>query len=195
MNRTHFVAPAHWHAHINRYAASVNMREWQTDRQSLTSRLVGRCEAFRVERLQQRDAQCLPDEFESLGLSRRAKVIERDVLLRCYNVAVVYAHTALPLSATASQWPLFAALGNRSLGTTLFNDPLVTRGTLQFARLRTTHPLMQRILRMNLVGQETPGLHARRSLFTRHGSSLLVTEVFLPAISGVSQRVHSKAAQ
>lgn len=186
MSRTHFPAVANWHSHIHKYAVSEEMRDWLTNRHSLTSRLVARCGQFRVQRLQQQVAPCLQDEFRIIGLSRRTNVVERDVLLRCDDVAVVYAHTVLPLSANASHWPLFASLGNKSLGSTLFHDPLVTRGDLHYARLRTSHPLMRRILALQLAPAQTTRLFARRSLFTRHGSSLLVTEVFLPALSALS---------
>ena len=187
MNRSHRPSIAHWHTHINPSTASVQMRDWLTDRQSLTERLVAHCGEFRVQRLQQRVAQCLPDEFGVVGLSQCARVIERDVLLRCDGVAVVYAHTVLPLTANASQWPLFASLGNKSLGTTLFSDPLVARGALQFAQLHASHPLMQRVQALNLIAAPAERLFARRSLFTRRGSSLLVTEVFLPTLSGLLQ--------
>lgn len=191
MSRTHFPAIAHWNAHIDRHATSVEMREWLTNRQSLTLRLMAHCTQFRVQRLQQQVAPSLPDEFAPIGLFRRANVVERDVLLRCDDVAVVYAHTVLPLSATARQWPLFATLGNRSLGSTLFHDPLVRRGPLEYAQLRASHPLMQRIFQSQLVAY-TPRLWARRALFSRHGASLLVTEVFLPALSGLSLPTHAQ---
>jgi chorismate--pyruvate lyase len=189
MNKMRYSTLANWHTHLNRYASSKTMSDWLSDRQSLTARLLARCEEFRVQRLQQREARCLQDEFETIGLAKRSQVMERDVLLVCDDVAVVYAHTVLPLSANASQWPLFATLGNRSLGTTLFNDPQVERGALHFARLRLTHPLMQRIAGLNLLEAQTSSLYARRSLFTRKGSSLLVTEVFLPTIHSLRCRL------
>lgn len=175
-------ASAHWRAHINQYAASPLARDWLQNRQSLTARLVASCAEFQVQRLQQQSSQCLLDEVSVLGLTRRQQVMERDVLLRCDGVPVVYAHTILPLSANAAQWPLFASLGNRSLGTTLFSDPLVERGALHFSLLGPNHPLMRRIAVLDVQGSVTPSLYARRSLFTRRGSSLLVTEVFLPAL-------------
>jgi chorismate--pyruvate lyase len=186
MNRAHFSTIAHWSTHINRCAASAEMRDWLMNRQSLTSRLVARCKQFQVQRLHQHAAQCLPDEFEAIGLPKRLHVVERDVLLRCDGEAVVYAHTVLPLSANAGQWPLFSSLGNKSLGTTLFSDPLVVRGTLHFALLRARHPLMRRIVALNLweAGQ-VPHLHARRSVFVRQNSPLLVTEIFLPSIQAL----------
>ena len=186
--RSHSPAFAHWLAHINGVQASAQMADWLTNRSSLTARLVACSEQFRVQRLHQRRAICLPDEAMQIGLPRRAKVYEREVLLRCDGEAVVYAHTVLPLTATASQWPLFSSLGERSLGSTLFNDPLVQRGDLTYARLRQAHPLMRRIAALDGIEVEQSvsiNLLARRSVFRRKGACLLVTEVFLPAIANL----------
>lgn len=179
-----FPAMAQWHEHTNSVQASRQMADWLSNRDSLTARLVARCDAFRVQRLAQGRGRCLQDEFAQIGLPRSMQVIEREVLLRCDERAVVYAHTVMPMSANASQWPLFASLGNRSLGTTLFSDPLVQRGALSFARLRVSHPLMRRIAGLGLFGEMAKPSHlfARRSVFGRKGASLLVTEVFLPEI-------------
>ncbi|MCU6434723.1 chorismate lyase [Undibacterium sp. Jales W-56] len=177
---------AHWFAHVNGVQASAIMADWLSNRGSLTARLVARCEQFRVQRLHQRRAMCLADEASQIGLPAVSKVHEREVILRCDGRAMVYAHTVVPLTASASQWPLFRSLGERSLGTTLFNDPLVERGDLMYARLRPSHPLMRRILAIDELAAVTQGvfsLLARRSVFRRKGSSLLVTEVFLPAIT------------
>jgi chorismate--pyruvate lyase len=95
----------------------------------------------------------------------------------------VYAHTVVPLDATASDWPFFGRLGERSLGTTLFGDPRVRRGELQYARLREQHPLARRAL--DAVGGEATveyPLFARRCRYKRGNGSLLVTELFLPAV-------------
>lgn len=182
----HFAKAARWHRHVNALHASDALADWLTNRASLTARLVARCRQFRVQRLHQRRALCLADEFAEIGLPRTEKVVEREVLLRCDEVGVVYAHTVLALTANATEWPLFAALGEKSLGSTLFNDPLVERGQLAFARLRHTHPLVRRIAQLQLLDapeHRTRCLYARRSVFRRKGGCLLVTEVFLPAIS------------
>lgn len=176
---------AHWHTHINGVHATPLMADWLSNRASLTARLIAHSQQFQVQRLYQGRAMCLQDEFAEIGLTKPQQTIGREVLLRCDDVAVVYAHTIVPLSANAQEWPLFASLGNRSLGTTLFNDPLVQRGALQYARLAWTHPLMRRIQHCDLIQQDvntSPYLLARRSVFTRHGAKLLVTEVFLPTI-------------
>jgi chorismate--pyruvate lyase len=171
-----------WHRHVNAVAPTAAMRAWLTAGGSLTARLVAHSSAFRVQRLHQRTALCLADEARSIGMGRPGRVWEREVLLRCDGAPVVFAHTVVPMSATAADWPLFNALGERSLGSTLFYDPLVRRGALEFARLRAGHPLVQRA--RAALGDDRPDsiYYARRCLYRRHQGTLLVTEVFLPAV-------------
>lgn len=179
------VPHARWVAHANGVNPSPAMRGWLTDRISLTIKLIAKSNRFRVQRLRQARGMSLQDEFAMLGMARPGCVQEREVLLRCDERPVVYAHTIVPLNATASDWPFFSALGERSLGTTLFGDPQVERGALQFARLRSAHPLVARA--RAAVGADWGGasLYARRCLFRRKNGLLLVTEIFLPAIAQV----------
>lgn len=179
------ISMARWHAHANGVNPSAEMRGWLTDRMSLTLKLMARSRHFRVHRLHQGRDVCLADESAVVGLLRRVPVQEREVLLECDGVPVVYAHTVVPLSATTSDWPFFGSLGERSLGTTLFGDPRVVRGQLQYARLYAEHPLVRRAA--SALGVESFGgpLYARRCLYGRKRGLLLVTEVFLPAIAQV----------
>lgn len=202
------VAAAHWVSHVNGVQAGGNMRAWLADTMSLTLKLTRRSRHFRVSRLHQGRGMCLADEAAAIGLPRRAMVQEREVLLQCDGVPMVYAHTIVPLTATSSDWPFFSALGERSLGTTLFYDPRVWRGQLEFARLWERHPLARRARaalnrrtndragepeaqsegpgaagfpRMGVLCGHAP-LYARRCAYRRKNGLLLVTEVFLPAI-------------
>jgi len=175
---------AKWHRHADAVGADAATRDWLTTRGSLTARLVLNSDAFRVKRLHQKLAACLPEEAAAIGMPRRGQVWEREVLLCCDGKPVVFGHTIVPASATATDWPLFSALGERSLGTTLFYDPKVRRGPLEFARLREGHPLLQRL--GAALGAEA-GLdghvfHARRCVYRRRQGLLMVTEVFLPAV-------------
>jgi chorismate--pyruvate lyase len=183
------VGPARWSSHVNRVNASAEMRQWLTDRASLTVKLIARSSHFRVQRLRQKQGLCLADECAAVRLPRRALVREREVLLRCDEVPMVFAHTIVPMAASASDWPFFSALGERSLGTTLFGDPRVVRGSLQFARLYARHPLVRRA--EAAIGTELSRhpLFARRCLFQRNNGMLLVTEVFLPAIAEIGPPV------
>lgn len=176
-------AQAHWHSHLNRVSTSNEMREWLADRTSLTVKLIARSRSFRVQRLRQQRRLCLADEFAAVRLPQRVLVREREVLLRCDEAPMVFAHTIVPMAASASDWPFFSALGERSLGTTLFGDPRVVRGPLQFARLHARHPLVRRAAAAIGAAFFRHPLLARRCLFRRNNGVLLVTEVFLPAIA------------
>jgi len=173
---------ARWHRHVGAVQAPEGMRDWLTTQGSLTARLVRSSETFRVKRLHQHAALCALEEAGPIGLPRRMRVWEREVLLCCDGQPAVFGHTVVPMSATATDWPLFSALGERSLGTTLFYDPLVARGRLEFARLRAGHPLVEQ-LRAALSGElQGNEFYARRCVYRRHQGLLMVTEVFLPAV-------------
>jgi chorismate--pyruvate lyase len=181
-----------WHTHVNALNAPPGMRPWLCAGGSLTARLSAHSDAFRVQRLHQRTALCLFDEARAIGMRRPGRVWEREVLLRCDGAPVVFAHTVVPMSASAADWPLFSALGERSLGSTLFYDPLVTRGQLEFARIRAGHPLMQRA-RAALGAMDDTILYARRCLYRRHRGTLLVTEVFLAPVLALAPRTPTNA--
>ncbi|MBS0308216.1 MAG: chorismate lyase [Proteobacteria bacterium] len=173
---------AHWLTHVNGLAAPTMLRPWLTDRMSLTQKLTTRAQQFRVRRLRQQRGLCLADEMAAVALPRRMGVQEREVLLLCDGEPMVFAHSIVPLSATASDWPFFGGLGERSLGTTLFGDPRVRRGALCYARLSPAHPLFQRACAAADL-QGVRRLFARRCLYRRKNGLLLVTEIFLPMIA------------
>ncbi|MBI1889979.1 MAG: chorismate lyase [Burkholderiales bacterium] len=180
---------ARWFNNVHGVNSPQELRHWLVDRASLTQKLAMRTREFRVQRLRQERGYCLADEVAAVGLARRIQVQEREVLLHCDLCPMVFAHTVVPLSATASDWPFFGRLGDRSLGTTLFGDPRVIRGDMQFARLQATHPLVRRAARATGVQQFDAPLYARRCLYKRKRGVLLVTEVFLPQISRLSARI------
>lgn len=180
------IGRAEWHGHVNHVNPPRILRDWLTDTVSLTVKLIARSEHFRVRRLCQVRALPVVDEFSEVGLARRIQVQQREVLLQCDGRPVVFAHTIVPLDATTSDWPFFGTLGERSLGTTLFGDPRVQRGRLQFARLQMQHPLARRArATIGAMGAQQGPLYARRCLYRRCQSSLLVTELFLPAIAAL----------
>lgn len=188
-----------WLPQVRPLHAPPGMRDWLSTPGSLTAALKAHSSTFRVQRLHQRTARCLADEAGVLGMHGPRQLWEREVLLRCDNTPVVFAHTVVPLSATASDWPLFSALGERSLGTTLFGDPRVQRGVLEFARLREQHPLAQRaraaLAAQGLAATAGHNLYARRCLYRRRRGTLLVTEVFLPAVMELKQVIKYRNEQ
>lgn len=164
------------------HGAQRSWYPWLAETGSLTARLIDHSLLFRVQKLAQAPALCLADEAALLGLRRVQKVHQREVILRCDERPMVYGHTCVPWQATSQEWPLFSSLGERSLGTTLFYDPLVTRSAFEFARLPQQHALRQRLAKVVPASADARYLWARRSLFFRRGGHLLVTEVFLPEV-------------
>jgi chorismate--pyruvate lyase len=166
-----------------------------TDTTSLTRKLMERSRHFHITLLRQARRVCLADEYATVGLPRCLCVTEREVVLECDGRPTVYGHSIVPLNATASDWPFFGTLGERSLGSTLFGDPRVMRGAMEYARLHPHHPLMRRAaaaLGDGIGGQ----LYARRCLYRRKKGMLLVTEIFLPAIADIPhQRIHKQSIE
>jgi chorismate--pyruvate lyase len=173
---------ARWLSHVNGVHASPQMRGWLTTPGSLTAKLIAHSRQFRVQKMHQNGAMCLADEAAVIGLPRPGRVWEREVVLRCDDQPVVFAHTVVNAASTATDWPLFSALGERSLGTTLFYDPLVKRGQLEFARIRAGHPLYVRANAALGGSLRDKVYYARRCVYRRHQGLLLVTEVFLPSV-------------
>jgi chorismate--pyruvate lyase len=170
----------HWRS-LARGNLPPGLRAWLAHAGSLTARLVACCDSFELRLLRQGPGRCLPDQRAIPGLAARC-MIEREVLLCCDGLPVVYAQTVTPRDS-AFAWPFLAGLGRKSLGSILFADAGIERGELRHALLPAAHPLAQRARRHAAwPGREGGGIHARRRLFRRGPGLLLVTELFLPAV-------------
>lgn len=155
-------------------------RGWLTDHGSLTRRLQARSPAFAVRRLSQGLAIPNRDECMPLQLQPGRLAVVREVLLLAADTPLVFAHSVIPRAALRGRWTSLAGLGNRPLGEALFADPRVQRQPLTCRKLDRRHPLY-RAAAAHLA--EAPAtLWARRSRFSLGRQSLLVTEVFLPAV-------------
>ncbi|MFZ5454120.1 MAG: chorismate--pyruvate lyase family protein [Pseudomonadota bacterium] len=156
------------------------LRGWLTDPHSLTSRIRARCEHFAVQPLRTGRAALAADEACLIGCGR-AQALSREVLLHADGVPVVFAHSVVNMRDVRGVWHMFAGVGTRPLGALLFADARIARSPLAARRLDARHPLYRRVLASGIA--VSGPLWARRSLFVRRGRPLLVTEVFLPAIS------------
>jgi chorismate lyase len=153
-------------------------RVWLTDRGSLTSRIQARCPAFSVKvRFQGR---LRVDRDERFLMSRRGCGLVREVFLMCRRTPVVFAHSIIDPRDLRGAWQRLTRLGTRPLGAALFADPRVKRYPLHQRKLTRQHELYRRASAP--LKQPPQYLWARRSLFTLHGSPILVTEVFLPGV-------------
>ena len=160
---------------------SPRARGWLQNRGSLTELIRQRCcREFSVKPVFQSLAAACGDELAVMNLRRDELALVREVYLYCGDTPVVFAHSVVARKGLRGAWRGLSGLGNKSLGTVLFTNPVIKRTPLLFKRLNPAHPLFSRACRKLQV--KPAGLWARRSLFTLHGQSILVTEVFLPSI-------------
>ncbi len=171
----HFV----WRTFLSHRPESGLFRSWLQEPASLTQRLQACCGVFRVQVLCQGG---LPPERG--GVSRQRRQV-RQVVLWCDARPVIFAHTELSTANRGRLSLWLKRLGSRSLGSLLFSHPGFQRGPIEFCCLDARHPLYQRAAQL----AELPArLWARRSRHHLNGQSVLVTEVFLPAILDLPHR-------
>lgn len=156
------------------------VRSWLFEPGSLTNRCRRACGDFRVRLLSYAVAPAL-----TLPLAQRVRV--REVLLECDGRPVIFARTELPLRPLGRMGRWLSGLGERSLGSLLFACPRFVRGGIEIRRLDRRHALYRRAV---AVSAEPAGrqLWARCSLHTLEKQTVLVTEVFLPAIANLQER-------
>jgi chorismate--pyruvate lyase len=107
----------------------------------------------------------------------------REISLQAGDTRYVYGTSLIPASLLVS-YPWLGDLGEQPLGATLTARLDVTRSEFRFRRVNPGEPLAQRATATNPA---EPGaasnLWARRSTFRLPGGRILVTEVFLPALT------------
>ena len=164
-----------WHSRPAGGVGDRALRGWLTEAGSLTARCQAACHDFRVRLLRYGKAPPLADES-----SGRAHAWVREVVLECDGVPVIFAHTTLSTATNGRLTRWLSRLGSRSLGSLLFSWPGFRRGAIEFRRLDARHPLYRRAA---VYDAGVKYLWARRSLHCLGGQEVLVTEVFLPAIT------------
>lgn len=172
-----------WYKEHSFVHAPDDLCPWLTDRGSLTQRLKSLSSAFSVIRLKQCQQLCLSDEYKMWHGKSRQYYPQREVLLLCDNIPLVWGYTIVVSHAVMRDWPFYQRLGTMPLGQRLFKDHSIYRGELEFSRLYEGHPYVKRLNRVLPVPIVDNPLYARRSMFYRRQGAMLVTEVFLPAIN------------
>lgn len=171
-----------WRGRLLRAADNVDLRPWLHDRGSLTARIQTRGR-FSVQVLRQGLARPTADEARALGLAPGVHAWVREVALYCDDQVFVFAHTVLPCRPRGPLTRWLARLGNRSLGALLFSHAGFTRGPMQIRRLDRRQELFAAAWNALQTDDRLPGtLWARRSRFGFGAQSVLVTEVFSPAL-------------
>ena len=181
-----------WRLPRKRDAAQTGLAGWLRDRGSLTARL-SRYGRFSISVRQEGWRRPLSDEPPLLGTASRRLVRTREVVLCCDGAPVVFAHTVLGTRPRGALTPWFKRVGKRSLGALLFAHPGIRRGPLETRRLDHRHPLFgpaaSAFTGCPLGARE---LWARRSRFGFGRQTLLVTEVFSPAVADLVDFSRSK---
>jgi chorismate--pyruvate lyase len=165
--------PGRWRARPDSRVPRA-LRHWLTESGSLTARCQRQCRQFRIRLLAQGRRPALADE------AVRAILPIREVLLECDGVPVIFAHSVLSSARSGRLGAWFAGLGSRSLGSLLFSHPGFVREEIEYLRLDARHPLYRRV---SAVAGAARCFWARRSRHQLGADSVLVTEVFLPAIT------------
>lgn len=133
--------------------------------------------------LQQGHAMPTNDEAMVLGIKRNRLAWVREVALLCDGKPLVFAHTVLPCRPRGPMTGWLARLGNRSLGALLFSHPGFVRGAMNCKQLDYRHALFHPAIEaMQLTAIPPQTIWARRSRFAFGAQSVLVTEVFSPAL-------------
>ncbi|MDU8606196.1 chorismate--pyruvate lyase family protein [Pseudomonas syringae group sp. 247E2] len=120
------------------------------------------------------------DECLALGLPLASEGWVREVYLCGNDSNWVFARSVAARSALQDGGLNMDELGTRSLGELLFSDPAFARGTLEVCHYPEAW-LPDAVA--------AGGLWARRSRFSRGALSMLVAEVFLPALCNA---IHDK---
>lgn len=139
------------------------------DKGSLTAALVRLAQgAFRVRVLQQHIAVPLFHEQRTLARPLHKAAMIREVELLVHETPVVYARSIVPLSLVSNGKNGLANLGRTPLGHLLFKDGRIRVSKREFA----------------FITYDQQSLTARRTPYEYQGSTILVSEFFLPALKG-----------
>ena len=163
---------------LPRNLISQSIFEWLVDEGSLTSKLVELSgNQFELELQSQERRLILPEEKSILELSEIDTVIDRKVFLKGRDIPWIFAHSLIPLSSATGNLKVLKNLNNRSLGEFLFKNSSIVRRSLEVAHMAAKNFGIEA---KDIVCEEK--LWGRRSIFSQGRRSLLVAEIFLPAL-------------
>jgi chorismate--pyruvate lyase len=172
-----------WRKGLPGHLENPPIARWLHDRGSLSARLKAHGR-FVVRVLAQGLSAPTLDEAAVLGIRRQQRVWVREVALYCDDKAFVFARSVLPRRPRGPLTGWLARLGNRSLGTLLFAHPRFSRGDIFCKRLDRRHALFQRA--RDPLQLAVPVLWARRSRFSYGAQSVLLSEIFSPALCALA---------
>jgi chorismate--pyruvate lyase len=163
-----------------RSGAPLALWDWLLDAASLTRRLQLACGGqFHVRVLHQGWGRPRVSEQRVLGSKRGERALIREVRLMCGERPWVFARTVIPVRSLRGAQRRLARLGDKPLGAALFADPHLRRGEVEVARIGPESRMFNRAVG---TAPYPEAIWGRRSVFSLQGRSLLVSEIFLPAL-------------
>ena len=155
---------------------------WLSDPGSLTRSVIASCRRgrFSVDLVSQGPGSALPSEAALLADGPARAVLVREVRLKCGREVWVFARTLIAQQSLRGPAHALTRLGRRPLGEVLFSDPTTRRLQVEVARITPRHRLFARATAH--LRKKPAVIWGRRTLFDYGGVSILVNELFLPAI-------------
>lgn len=123
--------------------------------------------------LSQQQAELMSNEQELMDSD--CSYVVREVLLYGQQTPWVFARSLLPETLCEGEHMGLSSLGNKPLGSLIFNDPRFIRQPFQITRIDSDNKLYQQL---QLSTGES--LWGRRSVFLFQKCKLMVAEIFLP---------------
>lgn len=173
-----FNFPSPWRQHP---AASLlaTQKRWLTGPGALTQSLRG-LGHLTLSVLAEYSDGARPEEASVMDIHPASPVWVREIAMAIDGQLCVVARSVTPLAASHSIWQGMRKLRLRPLADILYNDPAIRRSNFELARLNRRTALYRTTRRIRASTQLPGELLARRSVFWRHGTPLLVSECFLP---------------
>jgi len=157
--------------------APRQLQPWLLDDSSLTAKLRKRSDGqLQVQVLRQYWGRPTLSERRALKQSRGMALIREVLLLGPEATPWVYARSVFPAASLTGRLRQLRSLAERPLGGFLFSHRQLRRSAMQIAQL----PPCQQLVPPAVQGDAM--LWGRRSTFSLFGKTLLVCEVFLPAL-------------
>jgi chorismate--pyruvate lyase len=168
---------------IQRITKATHIQKWLKTPNSLTAKLKALCPDLQVIVLSEAYEEPLLSEAQKLGIAPNQKIWIRCVILKGAGKHLIYARTLIPNLDAQNPWYELQALGNKPLGEVLFEMPNIQRSEFEFSANKLDYwPLLINAINSEEYADKTG--FARRSLFHKKGAPLLLTEVFLPELTG-----------
>jgi len=149
------------------------------DNSSLTRRVRQACDGcFDVKLIDHKTVRAGRQECKLLNLPDATRALSRQVFLRCNEQPLIFARTIVGL--VEKNRPLtdrIARLGEQSLGSVLFKDPLAIKRQMHLVCLPFNHEFFNTAKLAGLNSDRAVWL--RRSLYDYEGCDLIVYEAFI----------------